>query len=56
MLCEEILDEGLQGRNVLHSLREHSCALMLNKFVLNSMRVARMSLYTIVSMHGLDRI
>ena len=41
-------DEGLRGQNDSHSLRVHSCALVLN-FVLNySMSAARMSLCTIV--------
>ena len=40
-------EEGLCGRNVLHSLRVHSCALMLNNICSESMSAARMSLYSI---------
>ena len=38
-------DEGLRGRNVMHSLRVHSCASMLNNICSESMSAARMSLY-----------
>ena len=40
-------DEDLRGRNVLHSLRVHSCASMLNNICSESMSAARMSLYSI---------
>ena len=41
-------EEGLCGRNVLHSLRVHSCASMLNNICSESMSAARMSLYSTV--------
>ena len=40
-------DEGLHGHNILHSLRVHSCASMLNNICSESMSTARMRLYSI---------
>ena len=43
-----MLLSGLRGRNVLHSLRVHSCASMLNNICSESMSAARMCLYSIL--------
>ena len=49
-------EEGLRGRNVLHSLRVHSCASMLNNICSESMSAARMCLYSkvkLLEIHGI---